>query len=86
MFKKGIMKYIFLLVICFSIFMYGFIEVNINKSELVKEKSKFIISIKSNPLDFRVETKGYIFYVNGKLLFNMKEKCIDTYHDVLKKF
>ena len=86
MFKRGIFKYMFIIVICFSIFIYGFIEININKSELVKEKSKFTITLKLNPIDFRIETKEYVFYANAKLFYNMKEKCTDTYNDILKKF
>ncbi|MBU3160108.1 hypothetical protein KPL37_10115 [Clostridium frigoris] len=82
MFKKGIIKYMFIIVICFSIFIYGFIEVNINKPELVKEKSKFTINLKLNPVDFRIETNAYVFYANGKIFYNMKEKCIDTYNDI----
>ena len=85
MFKKGIIKYTFLMAICFSIFIYGFIEVNINKPELVKEKSKFTMNFKLNPIDFRVESKGYVFYANSKLFYNMKEKCIDTYDNIFKK-
>ena len=85
MHKRGIFKYIFIIIICFSIFVYGFIEVNINKPELVKEKSKFIINLKLNPVDFRIETKEYVFYVNNKIFYNMKEKCIDTYNNIFPK-
>ncbi|MBU3183686.1 hypothetical protein [Clostridium estertheticum] len=85
MLKKGIIKYIFILVICFSILIYGFVEVNINKPELVKEKSKFTMNFKLNPLDFRIETKGYVFYTNGKFFYNIKGKCIDTYNEIFMK-
>ena len=83
--KRGIFKYMFIMVICFSIFIYGFVEININKPELVKEKSKFTINFKLNPFDFRIETKGYVIYANNKLFYNIKEKCIDTYNGVFMK-
>jgi len=83
--KRGRIKYFLIISICFSIFVYGFIVVNINKPELVRKKSKFTMNLKLNPVDFRIETKGYVFYVNTKIIYNMKEKCIDTFNDVFSK-
>ena len=74
--KKGRIKYFLVIFLCFFIFIYGFIKININKPELVRKKSKFTIDLKLKPLDFRIETKEYIFYVNNKIIDNMKEKCI----------
>jgi len=83
--KRGKIKYILMIIISLAIFTYGFINVNINKPELVKKKSRFTMNLKFNPIDFRIETKGYVFYVNAKIIYNMKEKCIDTYNDIFTK-
>jgi phage-related protein len=76
--KKGKGKYFLVIIIWFLIFLYGFIKINISKSELVKDKSRFTISFKLKPADFRIETKGYVFYINNKLTYNIKEKCISA--------
>lgn len=83
--KRGRIKYLFVIIICFFIFVYGFIKININKPELVREKSKFIINLSLKPVNFTVETKGYVFYVNSKIIYNLKVKCIDTYNDIFSK-
>ena len=83
--KKGRIKYFLVIVIWFLIFFYGFIKINISKSELVKEKSRFTISFKLKPVDFRIETKGHVFYVNNKIIYNIKEKCIGVYNDIFSK-
>lgn len=90
--KRGRIKYFLIISICLSVFICGFTIININKPELVKEKSKFTINIKLKPFDFRIETKNYVFYVNdkiiyniNKIIYNMKEKCIDTYNEIIPK-
>ncbi|MCB2292552.1 hypothetical protein LGK95_03225 [Clostridium algoriphilum] len=83
--KRGRIKYLLVISICLSVFIYGFILININKAELVKKKSKFIINLKLNPIDFRIETNSYVFYVNDKIIYNMKEKCIDTFNGIFLK-
>ena len=83
--KRGRVKYFIIIVIWFLIFAYGFIKININKPELVKDKSKFTISFRLKPVDFRVETKGYVFYINNNTIYNIKEKCINVYNGVFSK-
>ncbi|MGV8982771.1 hypothetical protein [Clostridium sp.] len=83
--KKGGIKYVFMIFLCFSIFIYGFIEVNINKPELVKKKSKFTMELSLKPIDFRIETVGYVFYVNGKIIESMKDKCISAYDEIISR-
>ena len=83
--KRGRIKYFLIIFICFSIFIYGFIKVNISKPELVRKRSKFTIDLKLKPVDFRIETKGYVFYVNNKIFYNMKEKCIGVYNGIFSK-
>ena len=80
--RKGRSKYILVIIFCFIIFAYGFIKVNVNKPELVKKKSKFTIAFKLKPIDFRIETNNYVFYVNNKIFYNMKEKCINAFNDI----
>ena len=38
--KKGRIKYFLMIFLCFFIFIYGFIEINITKAEDVKKRSK----------------------------------------------
>lgn len=83
--KKGRIKYIFILILCFSILIYGFIQVNINKPELVRKKSKFTMELSLVPIDFRIETAGYVFYVNSKIIDSMKDKCINVYNEITSK-
>lgn len=92
MLKKGKSKYFLVIAIWLLIFLYGFIKINISKPELVKDKSKFTISFKLKPVDFRIETKGYVFYINNKTTydikkkyFNVKEKCIGVYNGIFSK-
>ncbi|MBZ9608504.1 hypothetical protein G9F73_011855 [Clostridium estertheticum] len=82
MLKKGRIKYFLVIFIYFSILIYGFIKVNINKTELARNKSKFTIDLKLKPVDFRIETKDYGFYVNNKIFDKMKKKFISTYNGI----
>ena len=97
--KRGKSKYVIVIVIWVLIFLYGFIKINISKSELVKDKSRFTISFKLKPVDFRIETKGYVFYINNTTVYNIqekfiavqekcinvKEKCIGVYNGIFSK-
>jgi hypothetical protein len=83
--KKGRIKYFFLIFLCFSIFIYGFFAVNITKAKDVRKKSKFTIDLKLKPLDLRIETKDYVFYINNKIIYNVKEKYMHIYHGVLSR-
>ncbi len=83
--KKGRIKYLLVVFLCFFILIYGFIKVNIYKPELVRKKSKFTIDFKSKPFDFRVEMKEYVFYINSKVVDNMKEQCVDVYNNIFSK-
>ena len=84
--KKGRIKYFLVIFLCFSIFSYGFITININNQELIpKEKLKFAIGLKLKPFDFRIDTKDYVFYVNSKVFDNLKEKSIDVYNGIFSR-
>ena len=83
--KRGIIKYFILFFLCFFILLYGFIMVNIHKPKLVREKSKFTIDLKLKPFDFRIDTKDYVFYVNSKVIDNMKEQCTQVYNGIFSK-
>lgn len=83
--KRGRTKYYIVIFLCFFIFVYGFIMVNINKPKLVREKSKFTIDLKFKPFDFRIDTKEYVFYVNSKVIDNMKEQCAEVYNELFPK-
>ncbi|WP_291636281.1 hypothetical protein [Clostridium sp.] len=83
--KKGRFKYLLMISLCVYIFIYGFIKINITKPELVIKRSKFEMNIKLKPLDFRIETKDYVFYVNNKIFDSVKEKCIGAYNEIISK-
>ena len=83
--KKGRTKYFLLGFVCIFIFIYGFIVVSINKSELEREKSKFTIDFTLKPFNFKIETKEYVFYINKKAMDNVKEKSIALYDKILSK-
>jgi len=83
--KKGRIKYVFVIFLLSFILIYGFIQVNINKPELVRNQSKFTINLITKPFDFRIEGKDYVFYVNGKIIDDMKDKCINTYNELILK-
>ena len=83
--KKGRTKYFLLGFVCIFIFIYGFIVVNIYKSELVREKSKFTMDLAVKPFDFRIETKDYAFYINYKIIDNVKGKYTALYDKILSK-
>ena len=83
--KKSRVKYVVLIFVCLSIFVYGFIKVNINKPELVRKRSWFTMDLKVNPFDFRIETKEYVFYVNNKVFDNLKEKYTEVYNGIFSR-
>ncbi len=83
--KKNRSKYFITGILCFSIVIYGFIKINIYKPELVRKKSVFTMDLTLKPLDVRIETDGYVFYLNNKVIDGVKEKCNDTYNDIFSK-
>ena len=85
MHEKSRVRYVLVIFICFSIFIYGFIKINITKSELVRKKSGFTIDFKFKPMDLRIETKEYVFYVNNKIFDNLKEKYVDVYNSIFER-
>lgn len=83
--KKGRIKYFLLAFLCFAIFIYGFFAINITKAKDVRKKSKFTIDLKLKPIDLRIETKNYVFYANNKIIYNVKEKYMQIYHEILSR-
>ena len=83
--KRGKFKYYIIFFLCFTIFTYGFFEINITKAKDVKKKSKFTIDFKLSPIDLRIESGDYIFYVNSKVIDGMKEKYNEVYDDIYNR-
>lgn len=83
--RRGKTKYFLVIFLCFFIFVYGFIKINITKPEILRNRSEFTIDLKLKPVDFRIETKGYVFYVNNKVIINIKEKCVSAYNEIFSK-
>ena len=83
--KKGKFKYCFIFFLCFSIFIYGFLRINITKTKNVRNKSKFTIDFKLKPIDLRIESGDYIFYVNSKVIDGMKVKYNEVFDDIYNR-
>ena len=83
--KKGRIKYFLVILLCFFILISGFMIININKPDVVRKKSKFTMDLILKPFDFRIDTKDYVFYINSKVITNIKEGCIDTYEEIFSK-
>ncbi|MGH4125863.1 MAG: hypothetical protein ACREV6_23380 [Clostridium sp.] len=72
--KKGRIKYTIVIFLCFSILIYGFFKINITKTKDLRKKSKFTIDLTLKPIDLKIETEDYVFYVNNKVIDKIKEK------------
>ena len=84
--KKGRTKYFLVIILCFFIFIYGFTEINLTKAKDLRKKSKFTIDLTLNPIDLKIETADYVFYVNNKIIDSMKEKYNeDIYNGIFSK-
>lgn len=83
--KKGRVKYFLLIFLCFCIFNYGFFKINITKTKDVRKKSKFTIDLTVKPVDLRIETKDYVFYVNNKIIDGVRQKYNDIYNGIFSK-
>lgn len=83
--KKNRKKYFITIILCTSIFVYGFIKINIYKPEIVSKKSGFTMNFSLKPLDIRIETEDYVIYLNNKVIDGVKDKCNDTYNDIFSK-
>lgn len=80
--NKGRIKYFLVFFLCFSIFIYGFLQINLTKAKDVRNKSKFTIDLKLKPAYLEIETKDYTFYVNDKIFDKLKAKYNDIYNDI----
>ena len=83
--KKGRMKYFFVFFLCTSIFVYGFFRVNITKAKNVRENAKFTIDFTLDPVDLKIETSDYVFYINHKIIDKLKNTYNDIYNGVFPK-
>ncbi|MBU3142442.1 hypothetical protein [Clostridium sp. CF012] len=83
--KKGRSKYTLVIFLCFFIFIYGFTEINITKAKDVRKKSKFTMDLTLKPIDLKIETVDYVFYVNNKVIDKMKEKYNKVYDDIYNR-
>ena len=78
--KKGRIKYFLVFFLCFSIFIYGFIEININKAENVMVISNYSVKLTLNPAYLEIRSNDYKFYVDDKIIVKLKEKYNDIYN------
>lgn len=67
--KKGI---ILIIIISFTIVIYGFISISNNLPKFIKDRSLVKINYTLVPFDFRMDVYGYSFYANKKVIENVK--------------
>lgn len=67
--KKGI---ILVIIICFTIVTYGFVNISNSLPKFIKDRSELKINYTLSPFDFRMDLHGYSFYVNKKVVENIK--------------
>ncbi|GAA0747392.1 hypothetical protein [Clostridium oceanicum] len=65
-------KYKTVILICFIIFIFGFVTVSNSLPKFVKDKANFSIYFSRKPFDFKIKGKNYTFYINYKVLNNIK--------------
>ncbi len=83
--KRGRTKYFLVFILCFFILSYGFIKINLTKSKYVRKESKFTIDFRLKPIDLRIETADYVFYVNNNFFDKVKEKYNGMYNKFFSK-
>lgn len=67
--KKGI---ILVIIICFTIFIYGFVSISNSLPKFIKDRSSLKINYTLSPFDFRMDVEGYSLYVNKKVIENIQ--------------
>lgn len=77
---KGIVLIIF---VCIFIVIYGFIVVNGRLPKFIKDRSYVQINYNFKPFNFTVNVGEYSFYINRKIVTNLKtgsERIVDSIH------
>jgi hypothetical protein len=83
--KKGI---ILVIIICFTIVIYGFISISNSLPKFIKDRSELKINYTLSPFDFRMDVHGYSFYANKKVIENIKsssERVVTNIGDEFQK-
>lgn len=81
--KKGI---IWVVIICFTIVIYGFISISNSLPKFIKDRSSLKINYTLSPFDFRIDMYGYSLYANKKVLANIKNGSARLLVNVEDKF
>jgi hypothetical protein len=69
-------KYITVLLIGFSIFVYGFIRIGNDLPQILKDKSSVAVYYNKNPFELKFHVGNYIIFINDKALENYKNNTI----------
>ena len=83
--KRGRIKYFLIFFLCFSIFIYGFFQINFTKAEDVQKESMYTIHLTLKPAKLEIDTKDYKLYVDDKIIDILKAKYNDIYNRFFSK-
>jgi hypothetical protein len=83
--NRGKIKYFLIFFLCFSIFTYGFFQINFTKAEDVQKESMYAIHLTIKPVKLEIDTKDYNIYVDDKFIDIIKAKYNDIYNRVFSK-
>lgn len=78
-----------LCIICISILVCGVTKVStevLTKSETIRNNARFKILCSRNPFNFQIENNGYIFYINKKVVTNIRDKSNKIYNEFTDNF
>lgn len=76
------MKFALVAIICLSIVFIGFIQVNTNLPEFIRNKSSVIVNYTLRPFDFRIVYGDYAFYINTKIFTNLKDEAAKVFKNI----
>lgn len=83
MFKK--IRVIFIIIVFISIIGYGFIKVNLELPQFIKDRSKLKVSLTQSPFDLKLDMGDYIVYVNEKAFSNIKDGAVSAFKNIEEK-
>ena len=70
------MKYVIVIIVCFTVLIFGFLTVSSSLPKFIKEKSNFNINFSVYPFNLELNTDKYHVYANSKALTNIKDDSI----------
>ncbi|WP_123052991.1 hypothetical protein [Clostridium sp. JN-1] len=81
--KNRIKGIVLIILVCIFIIIYGFIVVSGNLPKFIKDRSYVQVNYNFKPFNFTVNVGEYSFYINKKIITNLKtgsERIVDDIH------